>query len=792
MKRILQVLLALFCLLVLAQAVLAETAKASVYAIDTEGKAMSADLVLEIEKGDGEVYTNTTPLVGTTTQNAAKEAIYALAAYFPSKVKEYDFKYSIISNASLVEGPSAGAAMALLAYSLLSGKSIPAEVSITGTISRDGFVGPVGGVFEKSHKASETGIKLFMIPKGEARQIVNLPVEGIKKIDLIAYATENWNLKVVEVATLDEVITLAFTPIQEIEVVEGTPLEDIEFEPKPITASEKLMPVREITSKFIQETELLMAQAKTSINATLLNEPSLINELLFRLQRADETLKQAKLQLDANYLYSAANSAFIAKVETMLVENIAENPSLVALDSSTVFDLKLSELEQLIQELEEDFKGPTPKEGLEWFVSGQQRLGWAKNNLVKLKTTQTIIVSESKEEAYAEILSRLEDFEFANAWASVAKDFLGIAKKSKQFILIEQDYKPTAEKHLAEAENAFTANGEEDLEDIGRRVNGARIAFDNNWLFSTTFDSLSALALVNAKKITAEKTLEEGRDILTQKINELTATLDGSKREQYWARLYLDHARYFLNAADFFKEKNLRAKEVESINNGISLVYLAENTFIAAEEVYDYAWQKKSFTIAEATKAAEKPFALEDERYLLFLAIQMALIVLLFVVIILLLYNFHKFLEQRKIYSIPKQMQHITRLKERLKQDFNSGIISKDVFERINAKYDEELKQLDKEKKDKALHLLELDKLRGELFSVEHVLHGLKSHYHEGVISKEDYAKQINEYIKKIAELKEKIKAEKQALLKEKTELAEVYELVETVKKEEKKTKRKK
>jgi uncharacterized protein len=276
--------------------------------------------------------------------------------------------------------------------------------------------------------------------------------------------------------------------------------------------------------------------------------------------------------------------------------------------------------------------------------------------------------------------------------------------------------------------------------------------------------------------------------MLSQKINDLTERLNASSRDHYWARLYLDHARYFLNAANFFKEKNIPSQQVESIASGISLVYLAENIFIAAEEAYSYAEKGTIVTPNEAANA--QPSLPADERYIVFVAVQMALIVLLFTVIILLLYNFHKFIEQRKIYSVPKQMQHITRLKERLKQDFSSGIIPKDVFERINAKYDEELKQLEKDRLDKSKHLLELDHLRGELFALEHVLHGLKNHYREGIVSKEDYARQINEYIKKMADLKAKIKEETQALMKEKTELEQVYELIETAKKEEKTVKK--
>ena len=91
-----------------------------IYAVTTEGTGLSADLVIDLEPGTGKVWTDVEPLVGTTTQGAAKTAVN-VAKNYSTEAGNYDYKFDIISNASLVEGPSAGAAMTLLTISLLKG-----------------------------------------------------------------------------------------------------------------------------------------------------------------------------------------------------------------------------------------------------------------------------------------------------------------------------------------------------------------------------------------------------------------------------------------------------------------------------------------------------------------------------------------------------------------------------------------------------------------------------------------------------------------------------------------------
>ena len=117
-----------------------------IYAVTTDGEGLVATLHLELEPGEGKIWSAGTPLVRTSTQNAERMAVQVAREFYP-KVDSYDYKYTIDSPASVVDGPSAGAAMALLTVSSLLDRRVPANVSITGTIREDGRIGPVGGVF---------------------------------------------------------------------------------------------------------------------------------------------------------------------------------------------------------------------------------------------------------------------------------------------------------------------------------------------------------------------------------------------------------------------------------------------------------------------------------------------------------------------------------------------------------------------------------------------------------------------------------------------------------------------
>ncbi len=82
---------------------------------------------------------------------------------------DYVFPVQVDIDSGEVGGPSAGLAFTLALLDQLTPGSLTGDrkVAVTGTISLDGSVGPVGGVVQKTEAAVGAGAKLFIVPPDE-------------------------------------------------------------------------------------------------------------------------------------------------------------------------------------------------------------------------------------------------------------------------------------------------------------------------------------------------------------------------------------------------------------------------------------------------------------------------------------------------------------------------------------------------------------------------------------------------------------------------------------------------
>jgi ATP-dependent Lon protease len=81
------------------------------------------------------------------------------------------------------DGPSAGAAMTLAIYSLLTGKQVKNNVAMTGEIDLMKNVTAIGGVYAKLMGAKKAGVKLALIPEENREDLIILREEGISPED---------------------------------------------------------------------------------------------------------------------------------------------------------------------------------------------------------------------------------------------------------------------------------------------------------------------------------------------------------------------------------------------------------------------------------------------------------------------------------------------------------------------------------------------------------------------------------------------------------------------------------
>ncbi|MEM4326177.1 MAG: S16 family serine protease [Candidatus Pacearchaeota archaeon] len=154
--------------------------KAMIYigGVNSDGRGSSAVLETTLREGGGLILVNINNLTaGSATQESARLAVRAAKNYLNlSKTNNFDVIYNIKSDASFIDGPSGGAAMAITLISILENKSLNPNVSITGFVDEAGIIGPASGIEQKISALKDKGIKVLLVSEQVA-----LPKDYIRK-----------------------------------------------------------------------------------------------------------------------------------------------------------------------------------------------------------------------------------------------------------------------------------------------------------------------------------------------------------------------------------------------------------------------------------------------------------------------------------------------------------------------------------------------------------------------------------------------------------------------------------
>ena len=121
-----------------------------------------------VEKGKGTIRFNET--AGSMAKDSVFNAASVLRKVTGKDIHDYDVHINVIGGGN-IDGPSAGTAILSALISAVTNKKIRQDVAVTGEISLQGKVRPVGGVFEKAYGAKQAGIKSLVIPKENSKDI---------------------------------------------------------------------------------------------------------------------------------------------------------------------------------------------------------------------------------------------------------------------------------------------------------------------------------------------------------------------------------------------------------------------------------------------------------------------------------------------------------------------------------------------------------------------------------------------------------------------------------------------
>jgi len=197
-------------------------ASITVPAIDEEGEGLTTILNVQIVPGSGKILANIDRLLfWTDTQNSIRTSTKVASNLTGINLSNYDVIYTIETEATAVEGPSAGAALTIATIAALERKPLDPEVMITGAINHDGTIGPVSEIIPKARAAKEAGASVFLVPLLQSREVTYKTAKYCEQIGISQICTtekvptevsvsEETGIEVIEVRTLEEALHYFF------------------------------------------------------------------------------------------------------------------------------------------------------------------------------------------------------------------------------------------------------------------------------------------------------------------------------------------------------------------------------------------------------------------------------------------------------------------------------------------------------------------------------------------------------------------------------------------------------
>ena len=156
-----------------------------------------------LTRGSGQL--TVTGQLGDVMKESARIAVSLVKAMLPQQAQalsESDLHIHVPDGATPKDGPSAGITLTTALASLLTGVAVPPTVAMTGEVSLQGDVNPIGGLPEKLMAAQRSGVKRVFIPREN--------VDDLKEVaDEVRHA-----LEIIPVDAVSEVLLALGMPVE--------------------------------------------------------------------------------------------------------------------------------------------------------------------------------------------------------------------------------------------------------------------------------------------------------------------------------------------------------------------------------------------------------------------------------------------------------------------------------------------------------------------------------------------------------------------------------------------------
>ncbi|MFH0713332.1 MAG: S16 family serine protease [Candidatus Micrarchaeota archaeon] len=505
-------------------------------AVDSDGKGLITPVVVTATLGSGRIRTDIqSSLIATETEESIRNAASAASQLGKVNLKNIDINVDITSQAQIIDGPSGGLAFAIAIYNEIrhlvneSSPAIRSDLVITGAITPEGRVERVGGVEEKVVAAFENDAHLMLIASGQS---------NADALDYVIYSKEisKGEMQVVEVSTLADALDYAYTK-------NASKVNAPEFAIKPLVLENFQATSKTTHFKQIASEEIINVQRElVKLTTKLINDKDIQTSAIVR--SVNETLKNAQQSLDKGYYYTAANTAFLAKINLQTANAGETTPE----KFTQMLNNLTSEINNANNLIEMD------SNNYEAIAAAQLRFWWAKTRLQDVKQE-----FQTKKQV---TLENLRDYYNAKAWFDASQKLFTYARTINPGEKVNELNVREYALDLIE-QSAVIANKTSDNE-VQWHFKTAKNEFANADYATTILDLQFVISAEKTNNLLTNKTL----DIIINESAKIQNSNIYSTSKNAWAELYYGNALYSLQEAN-------RTEELSSLVSAIRLRELA-------------------------------------------------------------------------------------------------------------------------------------------------------------------------------------------------------------------------
>ena len=468
----------LFCLLVMQAGAVSLEDGVSIplvadYISSDSERGVFLSALVAVENGSGHVFVDTSPYTQVDLQGSARLAAMVASDITCLDQTQYDFYYVIAVPSPIIGGPSAGAAITVATVAAINNWSIKDGVVMTGTISPDNSIGPVGGIQAKLAAAAENGITLFLIPEGQRKFTVSKKneksgpgfvfiEEKTVVVDLVEEG-KKLGVEVQEVADIYDAIYLLTGHTVDVEYIDG----------------------EVISGDYVKLLEPLAASLKVEA-LNMYNETEKMVAKDDMLNNADDTIKHADEMYDDGNYYAATSLYFNAMVA---LRDLSWHKEYDQADNKTAFAIELHNMvARQINASEKDIERYK-----ELGVRDPETIGAAESRVTRAR--QLLYHADASNPI--EYISTLA---FSNERARTAQWWLTLT--SSDVVVPEEELRNRAAWYLAQAQSvttyAYTLISESNFQQTfhwsaDEDLTNAKVQFERGYYSGSLFDSIHAI-----------------------------------------------------------------------------------------------------------------------------------------------------------------------------------------------------------------------------------------------------------------------------------------------------------